>query len=709
MKRLLALCAALALLAGCAASIDDPSPSAPVGTTRNIPPQPQQVGEVSLAYRAGTDFLQVYGEEGWQDVYVNGVDIGTGKPGCFPGELGITYEEYYRWFGYISDLGANAIRVYTILMPDFYNALYDYNAQAEKPLYFFQGVYNDENLVLRHNDVFAGNNAVYDSFVADIRDCIDVVHGNARLEARAGRAGGDYIRDVSGWLMGWIVGIEFSADIIRRTNVRSPDLTAYAGRYVSIQDASAFEVFMAMSLDAAVAYETENYAAQRPVAFAGWPTTDPLDHPDEVYQDTENGPGFDETKLICEESFQAGVFVSSHIYPCYPDFLVIGDVYFQDDPPNSYLAYIKDLKRHYGDMPLIVSELGVPSSRGVAHQDETLGRDQGGHTEREQGEAIVSLLKDVKAAGAGGGIIFSWQDEWFKKTWNTSSYDDPDRRAYWSNVQTAEQCYGLLTFDPGAVQSVVTLDGKTQEWKNIEPAVSYGDLEVKVTSDERYLYLLVNTDEDFQLGLDIHPELGNTRYEGIALGEGTDFLLRRVKGGAEVLVDPYYYPMYFLETAMNGEAAFDYTSGPPIRDSGIFSPIDMILRRVVNYKGKILPVSLHNTGALRQGNGDPYSADFDSLADYCVGEGVTEIRLPWALLNFADPSTGEIIDDVYAGDRDSYLEIPFRSVSSIGVGLFDADGNAWGRFYLANWDGPTYHERLKQSYYIVQEYWTGQE
>ena len=708
MKRLLALALSLALLTGCAHFGPHAGSGPDREPPRNQPPRPQQAEGVSLAYRAGKDLLQVYGENDWQDVYIDGVDIGLGKPGKFPGELGITYDDYYRWFGYISELGANAIRVYTILMPDFYNALYDYNAQAEKPLYFFQGVYNDENLVLRYNDVFAGNSAVYNSFVSDIHDCIDVVHGNARLEKRAGHAGGDYIRDVSGWLMGWIVGIEFSADIVRRTNVRSPDLTAYQGEYISIQDASAFEVFMAMSLDATAAYETEKYAVQRPVAFASWPTTDPLDHPDEVYQDTENGPGVDETKLICEEAFQAGIFVSSHIYPCYPDFLVIGDVYFQDDPPNSYLAYIKALKDHYGDLPLIVSELGVPSSRGVAHQDDNLGRDQGGHTEREQGEAIVSLLKDVKAAGAGGGIIFSWQDEWFKKTWNTSAYDDPDRRAYWSNVQTAEQCYGLLTFDPGAVQTVVTLDGRDREWENIGPVVSYGDLEVKAISDERYLYLHINTDGDFRLCFDINPDVGNTRWGDYTLGNGADFLLRREKGEAELLVDPYYYPMYFLETAMNGEGAFSYTSGPVVKDSGVFSPIDMILRRVVNHNGKSLPPSFCRTGSLRRGNGDPYSADFDSLADYCVGEGVTELRLPWALLNFADPSTGKIIGDVRAPDKAAYLDIPFRSVSDIGLGLFDEDGNAWGRFYLANWDEPTYHERLKQSYYIVREYWTGQ-
>ena len=32
------------------------------------------------------------------------------------------------------------------------------------------------------------------------------------------------------------------------------------------------------------------------------------------------------------------------------------------------------------------------------------------------------------------------------------------------------------------------------------------------------------------------------------------------------------------------------------------------------------------------------AADYDSLADFCFGEDCVEIRIPWALLNFANPA-----------------------------------------------------------------------
>lgn len=716
--RLLALTLAVCLLplGGCARRAPEAStqPSQAVEATRRPEPAalPLQTreGDVSLSYRAGEDYLQIYTQQGWEDIYLKGVDIGAGKPGYFPGELGITYADYLRWFHHIGDMGANVIRVYTILMPEFYEALYDYNTTAEKPLYFFQGVYNDESLLAEYGDVFAHGQAVYWNFVSDIQDCVDVVHGNVELAQNTGHAYGTYHCDVSPWQLGWLIGIEFDADTIDRTNKGSPEKTAYKGEYISVADASAFEVFLAMSMDHTTKYETERYQVQRPIAFCSWPTSDPLDHPDEGDQDMENGPGFDEAKLVVEDKMKAGIFVSYHVYPYYPDYLVYSDMYRKDDPQHAYRTYLQTLKEHYGKLPFIITELGVPTARGMAHRDENRDFDQGNHNEQEQGEILVALLEDVKAAGCGGGIIFTWQDEWFKRTWNTMDYDNAERRAYWSNIQTAEQNFGVLAFDPGRDKSVVTLDGDPTEWAAIERLVTYKDLEVKATSDERYLYLLINTDQDFELGFDIHPDVGNDTYNGIALGAGTDFYLRRTGDTAELLICPYYYTTGFTYGYFERKG-FRIETEPTWFEpnSGLFVPIDMMLNRsIVIGNGTRLPGSLHRAGDLVEGNGDPESPEFNSLADYCVGDGVTEIRLPWFLLNFSDPSTGEIVDNMYADPEASNEQIPFRTVEDIGVGLFDAQGNSWGRYTLKNWDMPTYHERLKQSYYIVREYWKSQ-
>ncbi len=73
--------------------------------------------------------------------------MGSAIPGTFPGELAITKEMYLEWFRYIHEMNANVIRVYTTMMPHFYEALYTFNQSVSHPLILKQGVWlNEENI-----------------------------------------------------------------------------------------------------------------------------------------------------------------------------------------------------------------------------------------------------------------------------------------------------------------------------------------------------------------------------------------------------------------------------------------------------------------------------------------------------------------------------------------------------------------------------------
>ena len=115
----------------------------------------------------------------------------------------------------------------------------------------------------------------------------------------------------------------------------------------------------------------------------------------------------------------------------------------------------------------------------------------------------------------------------------------------------------------------------------------------------------------------------------------------------------------------------------------------------------------YETGELRHGNANPDSEDFDSLADFMFTEDGVEIRIPWQLLNFANPSEMMIHDDYYENFGVEYIHI-----DEMYVGM--AAGNAteyripMASLPLEGWGKTvTYHERLKESYYILQEYWAG--
>ena len=111
----------------------------------------------------------------------------------------------------------------------------------------------------------------------------------------------------------------------------------------------------------------------------------------------------------------------------------------------------------------------------------------------------------------------------------------------------------------------------------------------------------------------------------------------------------------------------------------------------------------YETGKLTYGNANPNAEDFNSLADFCAGIGFVEIKIPWALLNFADPSQMKIHDDYYECYGVEYLRI-----SSMRVGA--GDGSELIEMapveLIPLGKKPTYHERLKESYYILQSEWT---
>lgn len=115
----------------------------------------------------------------------------------------------------------------------------------------------------------------------------------------------------------------------------------------------------------------------------------------------------------------------------------------------------------------------------------------------------------------------------------------------------------------------------------------------------------------------------------------------------------------------------------------------------------------YETGKLRCGNGNPEAEDFDSLADFCFTESGVEIRLPWQLLNFANPSEMMIHDDYYEHYGVEYIQIDEMYVG-VAAGESAEYRIPMESFALEGWGtSVTYHERLKESYYIMKEYWAG--
>ncbi|MFC5532618.1 family 2 glycosyl transferase [Cohnella yongneupensis] len=677
--------------------------------------------ELQFISKTDASAFYVLKDNEWKKTFIKGVNLGAGKPGAFPGEVAITYDEYYRWFGYISEMNANVIRVYTTQRPQFYNALYDFNKQAQhegkQPIYVIHGVWVNESDIMTIDDAYGSKDKILNDVVQSGKDIVDIIHGQHYLPVHKGYADGTYTSDVSPYVIGWILGIEWDPSFVVGTNENNPARNHYDGQYLYTDGASPFETFLAELGDKIIGYETSKYNMQRPVAFSNWVTTDPLKHPNEPYQN-EDLVEVNVEHVKRHEAFKPGMFASYHVYPYYPDSFSYQTDYIQfkgpDGKPDPYLAYLEDIKKVHS-MPIVVSEFGIPASRGKAHENRITGFNQGFIDEATQGDMLMHMMNDIHSANLAGGLVFSWQDEWFKRTWNNNDLDLPDSRPYWSNVQTNEQHFGLLAFDPGQSQSIRYVDGQVDDWSNDKPLYSKDGMNLYVTSDEAYVYLRIDAASyDFDrdtliLPIDTIGGQGNDGYSdyGVAFGSPADFVLKiHGRNDSRLLVDAYYDNYYFRYAIQN--SFLEKKEAYQQKNSGIYNPIKLALNKPfkVPNTDQAIAFTGYETGLLHYGIANPSSPQFDSLSDFYYDKGQLEIRIPWQLLNVMDPSKKIIIDDMQARGIISPLKVDeFKfGVERLKDGKPSVTGPvAMTAYRWPEWDVPTAHERLKPSYYILQQ------
>lgn len=664
---------------------------------------------INYGFKTQGDYFYRYKDGDWEKIFITGVNIGATEPGLFPGDLTISYDTYIRWFKYVKEMNANVIRVYTALSPDFYRALYDYNKDNDDPLYLIQGVWMDEDDIETYNDVYAENEKIKSEFTKDALDMVDIIHGNVTLPERSGYASGTYTADVSRWLIGWLIGIEWDPKFVENTNVSNPDNINYDGTYLYTQGASTFEAFMCEVGDKVIDRETSKYKWQAPVAFSNWVTTDPLTHEDEPHEDEDSVTvNFENVKF--KSTFYSKMYLSYHIYPYYPDSLNYQRDYlaYKDDKGkvNTYEAYLKDLKSVHS-LPILVAEFGVPTSRGMGHES-VMGYNQGKIDETEQGDILVDLFDSIYKSNYAGGLVFTWQDEWFKRTWNNVNFDIADERPFWSNPQTTEQCFGLLTFDPGKTESVCYVDGDVSEWSSEKTVVASNIGKLYMKSDEKYMYFMVDTqnynfdNDTLYIPIDIKQNQGNGHYtdKNLTFDKQADFVIEiNGKDNSRIVCDQYYDAFtyqYGVQYSM-----IKVPNNISQKNTGKFTNMNMCYGyelEIPTTKEKVGFKSFE-TGKLTYGNGNPSSEEYKSLSDFIYKDGKLEIRIPWQLLNVMVPGTKKIMDDFYSAQT-----ITATDLQEINVGIGkEGKINLSGKYDYREWTMPTFHERLKPAYYVLQK------
>lgn len=704
MKRFLIVCGVIASLAVMGVYIALYTSFAPFSKLDQEPEYFMEVKEKEI--------FRISGET--EEIFeIKGVDLGAGIPGAFATEFAIGYDTYMEWFQLIREMNANVIRVYTISDPEFYHAFYDYNLNNPEPLYLLHGVWVDDEVIRGANDAYAKQ--FIDVFQEDCEKLVDVLHGRRSIWYNSRYGHGTYKWDVSQWVIGYILGVEWDPDIVLYTDDIQAHRASFEGTFLYTDEkASAFEAMLARVGDGLLEYEMRKYGAQRLLAFSNWPETDPLDHDQFKVQQNTNLAHIDVEHIHAKEGLKTGMFASYHIYPYYPAFIDFEERYAayvdEEGENNPYQRYLKEINEHH-TIPVVISEFGLPSSRGIARIDRARGMDQGNLSEAEQAERLKVLYKDIKTAGCAGAIVFEWQDEWFKRTWNTWPGVDLTRNAYWSDYQTNEQSFGLITFDPGEEESIVYVDGDVEEWKDVPWLIQDENSGLQAVYDEKFVYFHVYVKDMCEgdviyLPVDITPNSGAYKEaeSGLEFEQPVDFLIRLDgESNSAMFVQEYYDILFATERREIWEE--DAFINPPRKDSQKFNLIQQLLRRkIILINGEEMEPWLFPTGELMYGNANPDHEDFNSLADFIVEGDHIELRIPWTMFNFSDPSQMRIHDDYY-----KHYGVEEMKIGSMDISMqILRDGHnsvkPFGTLKLDGWGNhPTWHMRVKAAYYAIQE------
>lgn len=649
---------------------------------------------------------------------VKGVDLASSTAGHYATDYAVDKETWIKWFAQIQGMGANTIRIYTIYNDTFYNAFYEYNRDRREPLYLLQGIQVSDYANNSGQDAYSKD--FYGTLKEDSIDAMDVVHGRKSITLNQMKGSGNYRKDVSSWVLGYIVGNEWNAGTIAYTNYKGSYITDYVGTYFcTVAGATVFEAMLAKIMDDMVSYESKKYKTQRLVSFINDPQNDPFVYEEFYAKQLGKYNRLDAENIQSTDKLESGYFASYRLYEFCPGFAQYFSVKQKEkllnilNTLNQKLFYegYTQLLANYHSMPVVITGYGFSSARGTDDLDGPL-------TEEEQGQALVSTYEDIVRSGCSGAVISTWQDAWERRTWNTSYAVDVTETYRWHDIQTNGQGYGLLSFDPGEKESVSYVDGELSEWDDKDLILSNGGTTLSARYDERFLYLLIEKEgltEQTQLyiPIDTTPKSGSKQSENpeLIFNREADFILYLDgRYDSRLLVQARYESLrenYLMQ--ITREDPFVYF---PEKDSPEFVPVRMICKNKNiatedMTDTEIMALGLfdtYETGKLTYGNGNPDSSSYNSLADFCYGSGFVEIRIPWQLLNFSNPADMKIHDDYY--ENYGVEGIP---ISQIYFGLCEPNQEnpaPMAAMQLDGWrDNVSYHERLKRSYFILQESW----
>jgi len=641
----------------------------------------------------------------------NGVTLTATQPGVIPSGNKVTYETYLKWFALMQDMGINTVKVDALMPGRFYRAFRDYNIEREEPLYLLQGIYFDEVALKDGHSPLDEKWA--NAFLKDIEATIDSVHGNANLLESIYLFRSDAI-DVSDYLIGYVVGVNWGADDIAYSNLKY-DLEPFKGDYFyTDEEASSFEHFLAALLDYAAEYEGTNYRHQSIYSVhghGGFLARQLVNQGNivEPYDLIRDDQVLNAENIKVNNTIQTGYFVN---YDFEQVNIEISDFSYTGED-DQYLNGF-DIVLDYHTLPVVISAYGLPTGRYVAEY----GNNQKVPyiNEQIQSKGVVDQYEYIRSMGVAGQFLRDWQDAWFKSSWYSADLKVLDHSVLWRDVQTYGQGYGIIGFRPSKFENHY-LDKSIEEWKELDTLTNTKRSHYKMTHDADGFHFLIKADkrlttyDTYLIGFDVTPHSGLNYFEmyDVEFEQAVDFVLvLDGSGHYELFVHDYYDVNAFR---LNRDLIKRYPDRYILQaNGGSFNSIyqlsddDLLYFRFKDVDDD----DIRLTGLLTLGSNNPESQMYNSESDLYLGYDYMELRIPYGLLNFKSPASKLILNDFY---KDHVFE-SYR-VEDIDVEFYEK--HAFSSYYSGvsvykwdDWTNPAYETYIKEVYWSLKNIMKGE-
>ncbi len=342
-----------------------------------------------------------------------------------------------------------------------------------------------------------------------------------------------------------------------------------------------------------------------------------------------------------------------------------------------------------------MGEYGLATSLDPAHLHPE-GWNNGGLSERQQSALLVRFTENIRDSGYAGSLVFEWQDEWFKHVADpfTAPLEQPwERNPLWLNALDPEKCFGIVGYEP--VYPVPLLRGQPSDWQDAEEVYPPGAGEagpggpssalraIYATSDFAFLYLRVDVRPgaldwskwNYWIALNTLPgESGSQDIAGLgrSLQSGANFLIELSgRDSSRILIAEDYNP--------NGR--FPLPGRPDLKRIWRKQGLEIGLARSSSFEdivteanmprfardGRAFPPLDYDRSPLPYGTADRNSPEYSSLALWHVdaSSGMIELRIPWGLLYFSDPSALQAF-----GGTDAKADPISRPTKGISIAAF---------------------------------------